>query len=503
VTGSCRSPDPQNRPSVFASPEDRLDRVLDRVDEPGRARRLVIEPAVEPGGAVERRPLVQHRVRRLDAERRGVLLAPAVAALAGQPAMVSARRATSCRRCSIAPQSRGPAEILASDDVVACLRPRFRELDIALLEQRLAARAAGPRGSLSHSIWSTGSRPASVFAGGTSVPGPCRWLVSSCFSVSGLPAFSSRHSSCRPSARRPARSCSAICPRSSCSRVRSVSTTHSVRAARRRCRRARAARHPSPARTRPLAAALVAVAQPRRAAPGSSKAPRRLGALALARALRLGRLAIGAASSASRVPATLPRPGSATARPYLPATSSVSTSAAYTPDPFAMWPGCPTADYYGPPPHPTSIDRRRVFPSVIFGRRGGTNAMVPGSLANPFDRVGAQLCPCSIATATRRRPSPWPPGRRYQPARESPTDAVRGGRCSAATIHQVQATGSLEGRSDAGSSTYAFPSRWPDPGHLAVLCCPPSPPSRGSGCPPCRHARCDGHAVTARLVSAS
>ena len=35
------------------------------------------------------------------------------------------------------------------------------------------------------------------------------------------------------------------------------------------------------------------------------------------------------------------------ARPYSRATFSVSASAAYTLDPFAMWPAFPTADYYG------------------------------------------------------------------------------------------------------------------------------------------------------------
>jgi hypothetical protein len=55
----------------------------------------------------------------------------------------------------------------------------------------------------------------------------------------------------------------------------------------------------------------------------------------------------------------------------------------------------------GPAPHPGSIGRRRAFPPHRWPRRGfGTAGMVPTFTADPIDGVGAQLCPCSIATAT-------------------------------------------------------------------------------------------------------
>jgi len=55
----------------------------------------------------------------------------------------------------------------------------------------------------------------------------------------------------------------------------------------------------------------------------------------------------------------------------------------------------------GPPPHPGSINWRRVFPPTSRLLAGeGTAEMVPTFTLEPFDGVGAQLCPCNIATAT-------------------------------------------------------------------------------------------------------
>ena len=87
----------------------------------------------------------------------------------------------------------------------------------------------------------------------------------------------------------------------------------------------------------------------------------------------------------------------------------------------------------------------------------GPTGWFPRSLANRSTGSAPSYAPAA-SPRLRRRPSPWPPGRRYQPAKEFP-DPWRGMRCSAAVIHQVQAAGSLEGRSAAGFSTYAFPSR--------------------------------------------
>jgi len=69
-------------------------------------------------------------------------------------------------------------------------------------------------------------------------------------------------------------------------------------------------------------------------------------------------------------------------------------------DPFAMWPAFPASDYYESSAHPESIDRQRIFPPTN-GRLAGKGAvgMVPTFTLEPFDGVGAQLCPCSLATA--------------------------------------------------------------------------------------------------------
>src|ERR671910_895731 len=55
----------------------------------------------------------------------------------------------------------------------------------------------------------------------------------------------------------------------------------------------------------------------------------------------------------------------------------------------------------GPPSHPGGISRRRAFRPTSWPLAGkGTAGMVPTFTLEPFDGVGAQLCPCSIATAT-------------------------------------------------------------------------------------------------------
>ena len=50
--------------------EDRLHRVVDRVDEAGRALRRLLEAAVEPHGAVERGLLLDEQMLQIVAERR-------------------------------------------------------------------------------------------------------------------------------------------------------------------------------------------------------------------------------------------------------------------------------------------------------------------------------------------------------------------------------------------------------------------------------------------------
>jgi len=54
-----------------------------------------------------------------------------------------------------------------------------------------------------------------------------------------------------------------------------------------------------------------------------------------------------------------------------------------------------------PPPHFENINWQRAFPfgQVAPGRRG-IFEMVPTFTVEPFDRLGAQLCPCDIVTIT-------------------------------------------------------------------------------------------------------
>lgn len=66
-----------------------------------------------------------------------------------------------------------------------------------------------------------------------------------------------------------------------------------------------------------------------------------------------------------------------------------------------MWPALPTSDYYGPSAPPNGISRQRTFP-VWSSWWLDSRAPLDGSHVHlhPFDGVGAQLCPCTIATVT-------------------------------------------------------------------------------------------------------
>ena len=59
----------KSMPSVLASAEDRLHRVVDGVDEAGRALRVRLDADVEPDRRVERHLLLDEQVRELGAER--------------------------------------------------------------------------------------------------------------------------------------------------------------------------------------------------------------------------------------------------------------------------------------------------------------------------------------------------------------------------------------------------------------------------------------------------
>ncbi len=118
--------------------EDRLHGVLDRVDETGRALRLLLDADVEPHRRVEAGELVEQHVGELGVEGGGVLLGGEVAAQpspAGDrvdhPADQLAHAALALRRPQLA------AEVLGHHDVGGGLRPALRHLDAALLEHRL------------------------------------------------------------------------------------------------------------------------------------------------------------------------------------------------------------------------------------------------------------------------------------------------------------------------------------------------------------------------------
>ena len=49
---------------------------------------------------------------------------------------------------------------------------------------------------------------------------------------------------------------------------------------------------------------------------------------------------------------------------------------------------------------PASAGNGPLLPTSGMLAGEGTGEMVPTFISQPFDRVGAQLCPCNIATAT-------------------------------------------------------------------------------------------------------
>src|SRR5262249_22720017 len=118
--------------------QDRVHRVLNRVDEAGRALRRLLEAAVEPDRTVEGALLVDEDVLQVVAEGAKVLVAREV--LVG-PAPLGDRvddaadqrldAALALLRTDLA------AEIFRYDDVRRLLRPEPRDLDVALLEHEL------------------------------------------------------------------------------------------------------------------------------------------------------------------------------------------------------------------------------------------------------------------------------------------------------------------------------------------------------------------------------
>ena len=205
----------------------------------------------------------------------------------------------------------------------------------------------------------------------------------------------------------------------------------------------------------------------------------------------------GAASSAWRVPATRPRSGRATKRRYSPATSSPRIDAANTLDPLRHVHGFPVLGLLRVlrPTSPASTGDRSSPPY-----RQGPTKWFPRSLSNPSTGSVPSYAPAT-SPRLRRSSSPWPPGRRHQPAKEFPARPSRSGaRCNPAPICQVRAGGlllrgflplvprvhlsvSLAGPAPSDSAGASRRCQ----GCFRLHRCPP-----GSGCPQLQPARCDG-----------
>jgi hypothetical protein len=101
-------------------------------------------------------------------------------------------------------------------------------------------------------------------------------------------------------------------------------------------------------------------------------------------------------------------------RRYSPATSWHATRpAANSLGPFAMWSAFPTPDYYGPSAPTPGRQLTVCLPAdqLAAGREGR-----PGDGSHvhhvPVDRIGAQLCRCSLAIRYAADLLRWPPHRR-------------------------------------------------------------------------------------------
>ena len=125
---------------------DRGHRVLHRVDEAGRALRLLFDAHVEPDRAVEGHLLVDDQVRQLGLEGLQVLVGREVVLGLGpgrdrvdDPVDELADARLALRRADVA------AEVLADHDVGRELAPEAGDLDVLLLEDELARLVADAR----------------------------------------------------------------------------------------------------------------------------------------------------------------------------------------------------------------------------------------------------------------------------------------------------------------------------------------------------------------------
>ena len=124
----------------------------------------------------------------------------------------------------------------------------------------------------------------------------------------------------------------------------------------------------------------------------------------------------------------------------------------------------------GPPPHPRSIGRQRTFPAASRLLAGeGTLGVVPTFTLHPFIGVGAQLCPCDLATPTPQTFSEASRPRRRTRLRESPdASGVRRAQPPSVRFELVMLLRDVT----ALVSLVHLPDCLPDPDHLTVLARP-------------------------------
>ena len=130
----------------------------------------------------------------------------------------------------------------------------------------------------------------------------------------------------------------------------------------------------------------------------------------------------------------------------------------------------------------------------------GPSRWFPRSFLNRSTGSAPKYAPAT-SPRLRRRHSPWPPDRRHHPIQEFPDTTSS---CGCALLPSPDPPGSswwfrLERRSAAGSLSLHLsvllagprPSGSAGPSRRCQGCCPPSLPSRRSGCPQLQSARCD------------
>ena len=169
----------------------------------------------------------------------------------------------------------------------------------------------------------------------------------------------------------------------------------------------------------------------------------------------------------------------------------------------------------GPPPHPDGIGRRRTFPSTSWPlAEEGTAGMVPTFTLGPFDGVGAQLCPCNIATATPQAFTVASRPARRTGQRVPRTTMVRVRAAAQPRSVRFELVGFLRSVQPLVPHVRLSvllagprPSDGAGPPRRCQGCLPPSPSSQGSGCPQLHRAAATARRrrpfITARSESAS